>query len=389
MNLDQWKEAARHNLQRLGQRVGQLAPGTVYGALCSASLLPVVTAAQQGDFAALVALGSVVGGVGGNLIANQIQEWRGRSEEDLAAELGQRAVADPQWLETLDALLVQMEAPQVVQASLNEQDWSRLAEVLKTELASLGSRVSVEVKGSGSAAVNHSAAAGAFGIAINGNVANSLVQVYVQRAPLPKPVDYRAALERYLSHLLETRHVLNLRGIPSFRPIGVELEKAYVTLRALDPARTEQLIGRYFGRRRSEAVQQMLAEQREEPVPLQKLLARHARLVVLGDPGSGKNDLSGLPHPVCRARHRQRRHGFVGRALGNERRRTFAGGAAPARVRPLPAQPAGQTAHRAAAAVVAGLPQRVLSWLEPEPAGRFLHPSSGCWPLSGNVGWAG
>ncbi|HSN77223.1 MAG TPA: SUMF1/EgtB/PvdO family nonheme iron enzyme, partial [Anaerolineae bacterium] len=108
------------------------------------------------------------------------------------------------------------------------------------------------------------------------------------RAAQPEPVDYRAALERYLSHLLETRHILNLRGIPSFRPIGVELEKAYVTLRALDPVRTERLIGRYFGRQRSEAVQQMLAEQREEPVPLHKLLARHARLVVLGDPGSGK-----------------------------------------------------------------------------------------------------
>ncbi len=288
MNLEQWKEAARRNLQRLGQRIGQLAPGTVYGALCSASLLPVVMAAQQGDFAALVALGSVVGGVGGNLIANQIQAWRDRSEEELAAELGQRAAADPQWLETLDALLVQLEAPQAVQASLNEQDWSRLAKVLKGELASLGSRVSVEVKGSGSAAVDHSAAAGAFGIAINGNVANSLVQVYVDRAPQPEPVDYRAALERYLSHLLETRHVLNLRGIPSFKPIGVELEKAYVTLRALDPVRTERLIGHYFGRQRSEAVQQMLAEQREQPVPLQDLLARHARLVVLGDPGSGK-----------------------------------------------------------------------------------------------------
>ncbi|HSN77226.1 MAG TPA: SUMF1/EgtB/PvdO family nonheme iron enzyme [Anaerolineae bacterium] len=288
MNLDQWKEAAQRNLQRLAQRIGQLAPGTVYGALCSASLLPVVTAAQQGDFAALVALGSVVGSVGGNLIANQIQGWHDRSEEELAAELGQRAAADPQWLETLDALLTQLEAPQMVQASLNEQDWSRLAEVLEKELTRLGSRVSVEIKGSGSAAVDHSAAAGPFGIAINGNVANSLVQVYVQRAAQPEPVDYRAALERYLNHLLETRQVLNLHGIPSFRPIGAELEKAYVALRALDPARTERLIGRYFGRQRSEAVQQMLAEQREDPVPLQQLLARHGRLVVLGDPGSGK-----------------------------------------------------------------------------------------------------
>ena len=38
------------------------------------TLLPVVTAADQGDFGALVALTSVVGGVGGDLIANQIQD---------------------------------------------------------------------------------------------------------------------------------------------------------------------------------------------------------------------------------------------------------------------------------------------------------------------------
>lgn len=48
MNLDQWKKQP-DNLQCLGQRVGQLAPGTVYGALCSA-LLPVADSRTAGRF---------------------------------------------------------------------------------------------------------------------------------------------------------------------------------------------------------------------------------------------------------------------------------------------------------------------------------------------------
>ena len=79
-----------------------------------------------------MALTGVVGGIGGNLIANQIQAWKDRSDDELAAELNQKAQADPQWREALDTLLREFEAPRVVQAALGAADgigsWLRCGE---------------------------------------------------------------------------------------------------------------------------------------------------------------------------------------------------------------------------------------------------------------------
>ena len=117
MDMDSWRTAIRSRLQELAQRIRGLAPGMTYGALSAATLLPVVAAANQGDFGALVALTGVVGGIGGNLIANQIQAWKDRSEQDLAADLTEKAQADPQWREALDTLLREFEAPREIRPS--------------------------------------------------------------------------------------------------------------------------------------------------------------------------------------------------------------------------------------------------------------------------------
>lgn len=115
MNIDAWRQAADQRLRALAREIRAWTPDLLYGALCSASLLPVVTAANQGDFAAVVALTGVVGAVGGNLISGQIQAWKDRSEEDLAADLAARVQAEPEWRAALDALLVDFQAPGTVQ----------------------------------------------------------------------------------------------------------------------------------------------------------------------------------------------------------------------------------------------------------------------------------
>ena len=146
------------------------------------------------------------------------------------------------------------------------------------------------LEGSGAIAQGDGAvAAGEHGIAIGGNVVNNFYQVYAaSKNAQVSESEYKSALDRYVYHLLTTLQVLNLRGIRSFQPISIELENAYVTLRALDPTRTERLLGEHKGRRRSEALQEGQSQQ-EGPQALQALLALHPRLVVLGDPGSGKS----------------------------------------------------------------------------------------------------
>ena len=53
MNLSEWKTEAHANLRRLATNLRRM----LYGALSASALLPVVMAANQGDFAAVAALG--------------------------------------------------------------------------------------------------------------------------------------------------------------------------------------------------------------------------------------------------------------------------------------------------------------------------------------------
>jgi len=71
-----WRAKVTERLWEWRLRVEQTRPATVYSALSAAVLWPLVQAAQStGMLPVALALGNVVAGVGGNLIAEQIQRW--------------------------------------------------------------------------------------------------------------------------------------------------------------------------------------------------------------------------------------------------------------------------------------------------------------------------
>ena len=150
------------------------------------------------------------------------------------------------------------------------------------------------------------AAAGRGGAAISGNVGGNVTVVNVvgekptivlgDQPILMTAVQRESALGRYLSHIISRNRYLQLQGIRSGgKLVNIELEHIYITLKA---TRTRTL----------DAEEVWLSEERllapgesqkrpQEPrtetvtVKVQEALAEHTRLVVLGDPGSGKTML--------------------------------------------------------------------------------------------------
>jgi hypothetical protein len=92
--------------------------------------------------------------------------------------------------------------------------------------------------------------------------------------------DDAAALRGYLEHILSHHQTLNLRGIRSSRPLNLGLEELYIPLTTM---------GRHSeGRGETESEHGLPVRGRPLVISLPDLLARHTRLVILGDPGAGK-----------------------------------------------------------------------------------------------------
>lgn len=308
MNIDEWKSATQVRLRNIGRTLHEFTPGVLYGALSTATLLPVVTAANSGDFSALVTLAGVVGGVGGNLIANQIQAWKDRSEAALAPELAEKAAQSPEWRAALDALLKAFEAPQVVQAILSEADRDWFVAALRQELATIGSSLTLTVDNNGQLALGaHSVAIGgdlrdATLVTGDNNLVGNTVLIAEQttaallralRVDRPTTDQLRTATQQYLEFLLNRYRYLDFRGMGMADRVALRLPlvEMYVPLKG----RIEMPKGETWtrelllaGRKATAEEVAAIGERLSEPQPLLDLLTKHAGLVILGDPGAGK-----------------------------------------------------------------------------------------------------
>jgi hypothetical protein len=182
-NLDIWKEKAGEQLRTLGdwlrRRGARDAPCLLYGTLCGLSLWPLVEAAQAGQtLPVMMGLGSVAAGVGGNLIAEQVQRWKGRADKAQVAQwVVENAPTNPDLREALDDILESLDAVAQAQAGLGEAEREWFAVTLRKELAQLGNlaRFEATLSGSGAIAQEHSVAAGAGGVAVGGDVHGDVV----------------------------------------------------------------------------------------------------------------------------------------------------------------------------------------------------------------------
>jgi len=130
--LDEWLEVWRRREVRY----------MLYGGLCSLSLWPLVEAARSGEpTAAILALGSVAGSVGANLVAEQIQRWTDNAnkvqEDDIVSWVAAQA-SDSDLRAVLDDILTKLDvlSQAITAVPNNDRDW--FVNTLRNELTQLG-----------------------------------------------------------------------------------------------------------------------------------------------------------------------------------------------------------------------------------------------------------
>jgi formylglycine-generating enzyme required for sulfatase activity len=269
-----WRETAGDlagTMRRLGVR-------TAYGTLTASAWLPLLAAYADDPGPAVTALVGVVSGVGSNLVANLVQ---GAYEEGAAPGRAEREVAEQpalraEYQRVLDALDVLAAA----QEALGE-GWTAFEARLRGELAHMGGRLQVD---SGGAAVVLGDVTVRYGDFVGRDKHEH--HYHVAPRPGPQPGTLRAA---YLKWLARECGVLRLLGLDTSaghagpdQEGDVRLEAVYVHL---DTSRTASDEGAGEKRRRPEVEE----VERQRALTALEAVARFPRLVLTGDPGSGKS----------------------------------------------------------------------------------------------------
>ncbi|MCP5086179.1 MAG: SUMF1/EgtB/PvdO family nonheme iron enzyme [Rhodobacteraceae bacterium] len=305
--LASWKSKSKEKYTTLIQSMSQQTQNAeliAYGTLTSLTLWPLVehvsTAAQSGQplpLGAIMVLGSVAGGVGGNLLASQIQNWyeatRGDhapTEADVLAWLQTNALTNQEFLADIDQMLQTLEAIPNAQAVLPESDWHTFGARLWDDLARLGNLPRYEATLIGSGVIvqgDNNTAVGPGGVLIQGNLSGDLVMGNQTKQIIdPEKMDPDALRRAYLSRLLDERNQLLLAGIDpkAATEAGDQLELSAVYTALLTKSSEEKQLELEKMARATAA-----GERQARRLSALEQLNTHRQLVLLGDPGSGKS----------------------------------------------------------------------------------------------------
>ncbi|MEZ4664584.1 MAG: SUMF1/EgtB/PvdO family nonheme iron enzyme [Caldilineaceae bacterium] len=309
MDISQWQHQITTTLTTLLKAAPNERPETAYGLISAAVLAPLVNALRAGNpMAAFGALSSVASGASGNLLANQFAHWNELKNsnpsdtafiEQLAGELAARAQADMAWRDALDEIHGKLTSLTLLEQSASAADRAWFANMLRAELRQLGNAERYQ------AAVSHVENAGSGAVALNGGLAGgagSFVAreahdnvvftgpVTINQSPSANPHEIedntQELLTIYLQALRAECEALPLAAMGGETGAGrdISLEDVYVELDTTERVRlSNQEIAR------AQQAGQPVEVDAERPFKAWEAAERYARLVILGDPGSGKS----------------------------------------------------------------------------------------------------
>jgi formylglycine-generating enzyme required for sulfatase activity len=248
-------------------------PGSIYTGLCALSLLPLFEAAKQGQISgALFALGSVAGGVGANLIANTIQDWKDKSDQDIQKDLETwvaSSLDNHELLSALSSIINELGVVERIQNILDETTRQTFQGTFDEHLGQYGILLQQKTN-----------------IFISGNTGETHVYVMYNEDYSEVDASLRQLRQTYLHRVFEQSYQVSLAGIDpkaksQARSSLLSLPSIYVALLSSSADRLS-----------SSDLDPSVSPQTEGittwQTPLLADANRYDRLVVLGDPGSGK-----------------------------------------------------------------------------------------------------
>lgn len=179
-------------------------------------VLPLAASASRGS-----ALAGVIGDIGANLAANQLEAWKARHQEPdkegaaytLATQLVHEAWTDADLRAALDELLVKLDALNTLAANLDSHGRTYFEQTRPEQLARLGSPLSLDLDVS--LTIQGSADHAIIPAGVNNLVfvvAAEAILRTLQTQLLPA-AELQEATERYLQFLWNRCSVLDIKGI--------------------------------------------------------------------------------------------------------------------------------------------------------------------------------
>ena len=279
-NKKTWKEKVKLRTKKFKDIIKKT--GTpVYATVAGMTLVPLVEAAlSSGYFPALHALLSILSGVGTNLVASKLENWKNSnkkiSETDIIKWIESNASNNSHLRNEIDEILLKLDTIPLVKNSLTQDDKKWFVSELEKQLKEMGN-------------FNRFKQIIIQGDLVQGNVynlkqnANTIVN---QKNVIIQPVKKQLLINQennnleiaYLNHMLRESGHLSLAGIDkkaaSDSEVRLNIGAVYTALLTRTPEKNFEM--------------RQMKSDKEKLRSALELLNKHKKLVLLGDPGSGK-----------------------------------------------------------------------------------------------------
>ena len=300
--IEHWRHKAQETLTTWARQLKPSSVQSLYASTVALTLWPVVMALKdQGNPLEIgIALAAVTGSVGGNLLATLLQRFRDKTltREQFIAEMGPQ-LEDPALREAVDPILAELEAMSTVQRELRGALKEEFVQTLRKELERLGnlSRFEAQLSGGSAQAIGDRNKVVGSGMLVDGDVGGHVVgphgtlmdhSTHYHGAgrddvtPSYSETDQRRI---YLKHLFEDAEHISLQ---SFAKEEADKATSLVKLGSIYTALGTKELRDAQGQGDRSGKDQM--RPREQACRSALDLANStSRLVLLGDPGSGKS----------------------------------------------------------------------------------------------------